>query len=108
MGIAGFSTWFAQLYPASYVPLKGMSTDHLYIDIAGILHTITRRGAHIRLCSTPVQLITMAWRRLLPSCAVHAAIVLVLLHIRPLHQRIRLTSCARCKLMTAAFAVISR
>ena len=44
MGIAGFSTWFAQLYPTAYVPLKGMSTDHLYIDIAGILHTITRRG----------------------------------------------------------------
>ena len=47
MGIAGFSSWFAQMYPAAYVPLQSRSADHLYVDIAGILHTVIRRGARL-------------------------------------------------------------
>ncbi len=46
MGIAGFSGWFAQMYPSAYVPLQPRSADHLYVDIAGILHTVIRRGEH--------------------------------------------------------------
>lgn len=45
MGIAGFSTWFQKQHPGAYVPLSDLPPfDHVYIDMASILHTVLRRG----------------------------------------------------------------
>ena len=45
MGIAGFSTWFQKQHPGAYLPLSNLPPfDHVYIDMASILHTVLRRG----------------------------------------------------------------
>ena len=46
MGITGFSSWFQRQNPAAYLPLSETAPfDHVYVDMASILHTVLRRGA---------------------------------------------------------------
>ena len=44
----GFNSWFAKTYPYAYVQVK-RRYDHLYIDMASILHEVTRKGEPRRL-----------------------------------------------------------
>ena len=48
MGVKGFNSWFAKTYPYAYVQVK-RRYDHLYIDMASILHEVTRKGEARRL-----------------------------------------------------------
>lgn len=45
MGIPGMKTWLIRRYPQAFQPFDGRgSYDHVYIDFASILHTVTRKG----------------------------------------------------------------
>lgn len=45
MGIPGFNTWFQVQHAGAYQPLTDAAPfDHVYIDMASILHTTLRRG----------------------------------------------------------------
>ena len=44
MGVKGFNSWFGKTYAAAYLPVK-RRYDHLYIDMASLLHEVTRKGA---------------------------------------------------------------
>jgi hypothetical protein len=48
MGVKGFNSWFGKTYAAAYVPVK-RRYDHLYIDMASLLHEVTRKGAGLLL-----------------------------------------------------------
>eukprot|EP00955_Chlamydomonas_euryale_P095879 364965-Chlamydomonas_euryale.AAC.31 len=41
---AGFQSWFKETYDESYVPLKGVVVDHMYVDVNSMLHTALRQG----------------------------------------------------------------
>lgn len=46
MGIAGFTTWFQKQHASAYLPLtEAAPFDHVYVDMASILHAVLRRGA---------------------------------------------------------------
>ena len=44
MGVPGFNTWFARHHKQAYVAYAGRSWDHLYIDMASILHSTMKSG----------------------------------------------------------------
>lgn len=44
MGVPGFNTWFARHHRQAYVAYAGRSWDHLYIDMASILHSTMKSG----------------------------------------------------------------
>jgi XRN 5'-3' exonuclease N-terminus len=46
MGVPGFIPWFQRRYPEAFVvrDAHGTNFDHLYIDMASILHTVLRKG----------------------------------------------------------------
>ena len=43
MGVPGFNTWMRTQYVGAYVPQRS-SFDHVYVDMASILHTVLRKG----------------------------------------------------------------
>ena len=43
MGVPGFNTWMRKHYVGAYVPQRD-SFDHVYVDMASILHTVLRKG----------------------------------------------------------------
>ena len=47
MGVPGFSTWFSKkAAPEAFVPLHAgrHSFDHVYVDLASVLHGVLRNG----------------------------------------------------------------
>ncbi|CAL8471458.1 g11000 [Coccomyxa elongata] len=46
MGVKGFNTWFRHQFPAAYVGVK-RQYDHLYIDMASLLHEELRRAEDV-------------------------------------------------------------
>ena len=47
MGVPGFSTWFTKkAAPEAFVPLHvgRHSFDHVYVDLASVLHGVLRNG----------------------------------------------------------------
>ena len=59
MGVPGFNSWFARNHRHAYVSYVNKSWDHVYIDMASILHAAMKKGkfalgfvAHFRLFLT--------------------------------------------------------
>ena len=53
MGVPGFNTWMRSQYLGAYVPQR-TEFDHVYVDMASILHTVLRKGAQrLRLLELP-------------------------------------------------------
>lgn len=51
MGVPGFNTWFARHHKQAYVSYAGRSWDHVYIDMASVLHSAMKRGT---CCTYPI------------------------------------------------------
>ena len=49
MGVPGFNTWMRSQYLGAYVPQRS-EFDHVYVDMASILHTVLRKGAAPATC----------------------------------------------------------
>lgn len=43
MGVPGFNTWMRKEYVGAYVP-QSNEFDHVYVDMASVLHAVLRRG----------------------------------------------------------------
>jgi 5'-3' exonuclease len=53
MGVPGFNTWMRSQYLGAYVPQRS-EFDHVYVDMASILHTVLRKGAAPAPAAAPV------------------------------------------------------
>lgn len=75
MGVPGFNTWFARNHRHAYVSYFNRSWDHVYIDMASILHSTMKTGMHATLTYTlqstslPIQKLDIAFPCLQhPTC----------------------------------------
>ncbi|KAK9807716.1 hypothetical protein WJX72_007062 [[Myrmecia] bisecta] len=44
MGLPGFNSWFSKQHPEAFVSYQRGSFEHVYIDLAGVLHTVLRKA----------------------------------------------------------------
>lgn len=47
MGVPGFNSWFAGKHRHAYVSCFNKSWDHVYIDMASILHAAMKKGVQL-------------------------------------------------------------